>query len=100
MANALPAPHVAVILVAAGASSRMGGKDKLWGDPCGEPLLGRSLRPLARVGGPPAAAARAGAVLAAARASGVAAVPGVAVADTIKRVDASGRVRETLDRAT
>lgn len=39
------------------------------------------------------------AVLAGARASGVGAVPAVAVSDTIKRVDGEGRVLETLDRA-
>jgi 2-C-methyl-D-erythritol 4-phosphate cytidylyltransferase len=49
---------------------------------------------------PLVSAALAGAVLAAARASGAGAVPGLAVADTIKRVDVDGRVRETLDRAT
>lgn len=47
---------------------------------------------------PLASVALAGRVLAAAREHG-AAVPGLAVADTIKRVDPSGRVLETLDRA-
>ncbi len=40
-----------------------------------------------------------GAALAAARETG-AAVPGIALADTVKRIGADGRVVETLDRAT
>jgi 2-C-methyl-D-erythritol 4-phosphate cytidylyltransferase len=47
---------------------------------------------------PLVSAALATAVLDAARASGTAAIPGLPVADTIKRVDADGRVVETLDR--
>ena len=144
---------VAVILLAAGTSSRMGGSDKLWVDLGGEPLVARSLRTLGSLpgvavlaivapaarhdalraitatlpesssltvrfveGGPrrqesvaaglaavPAAAwvlihdaARplvsaelATRVLAAARASG-AALPGVPIADTVKRVTGTG----------
>jgi 2-C-methyl-D-erythritol 4-phosphate cytidylyltransferase len=43
------ADDVAVILLAAGASSRMGGADKLWADLDGEPLIARSLRTLAGI---------------------------------------------------
>ena len=39
------------------------------------------------------------AVIAAVRSTGAGAVPGLAVADTIKRVDADGRILETVDRS-
>ena len=42
---------VAVILLAAGRSERMGGEDKLWADLHGEPVLAWSLRALARLEG-------------------------------------------------
>ncbi len=137
----------------------MAGEDKLWADLGGAPLVARSLRMLARVGGvrtvvvvapaarhaalrallppggtaelvcveggarrqdsvaagiaaapnaawylvhdaarPLASASLARAALDAARDAG-AAIPGLPVIDTIKRVDAAGRVTETLDRA-
>ncbi|MPZ98784.1 MAG: 2-C-methyl-D-erythritol 4-phosphate cytidylyltransferase [Dehalococcoidia bacterium] len=42
---------VAVILLAAGRSERMGGEDKLWADLHGEPVVAWSLRALARLDG-------------------------------------------------
>lgn len=146
------------ILLAAGASTRMAGEDKLWADLGGAPLIGAALRTLAGVeeldavvvvapatrhaelyrlgtslgrqvtcveGGPrrrdsvrAGIAAAPGAawyavhdgarplasallvrrVLEAVRTRG-AVVPGLAVADTIKRVDGLGVVIETLPRA-
>ncbi len=149
--------EVVAMLLAAGASRRMGGDDKLWVDLAGEPLLARPLRTLATMpevdllvvvaptgrhamlqtlageaaarlrcveGGarrqdsvaagiaaapdagwylvhdgarPLLTASLARASLDAAREYG-AAVPGVPLSDTLKRVAADGRVIETLDR--
>jgi 2-C-methyl-D-erythritol 4-phosphate cytidylyltransferase len=146
------------ILLAAGASTRMGDTDKLWASLAGRPLVAHGLRMLAALpdidlvvvaapaarhatlhdlarglpctvrcveGGPRrrdsvaaalasapdaawylvhdaarplATAALAARVLAAAREHG-AAIPAVPVIDTIKRIDAAGRVVDTLDRA-
>ncbi len=148
--------EVVAILLAAGASRRMGGGDKLWADLDGEPLIALPLRTFATmpevdlllVVAPPArhamlktlageaaaqlrcvqggarrqdsvaagiaaapdaawylvhdgarpllSAALARATLDAARDHG-AAVPGVPVTDTLKRVSTEGRVIETLD---
>ncbi len=155
------ADTLAVIVLAAGSSARMGGVDKLWADLGGAPLVARSLRTLAAldaittlvivapaarhealralIGSTPAevrcvqgGARRQDSVAAgiatapdadwylvhdaarplvstalcarlidAARAGGEdgAAIPVLPVADTVKRVDAAGRVLETLDRA-
>lgn len=159
---------VAVILLAAGGSSRMGGADKLWVDLGGEPLVARSLRTLGSLPGvavlaivapavrhdalraitatlpkasslavrlveggarrqdsvaaglaavpenawvlihdaarPLVSADLAVRVLAAARAGG-AAIPGVPIADTVKRVTGTGeagaeRVTATIDRSS
>jgi len=150
----------AAILLAAGASMRMGGVDKLWYEVEGLPLVGYALRTLAELeavdivvavapasrhealralvadlegidlrcveggarrqdsvaaglGAVPEAdwvlvhdAARplvtrevCEAVLRAARLHG-AAIPAVALVETVKRVDADGRVEETLDRTS
>lgn len=155
--------HTAAILLAAGASQRMRGIDKVWAELCGRPLLTLPLQRLAAVeaieeivvvapgarhieigelafglgvspklplrcveGGarrrdsvgaglaalpdarwvlvhdsarPLASSELASRALAAARETG-AAVPGLPVADTIKRVDGDGLVRETPDRAS
>lgn len=150
--------RIAVILLAAGSSTRMQGIDKVWADLGGEPLIARSLQAAAALDGvtdiivvtaasrhdevqtlgallgvavrcveggarrqdsvaagiaaatdadwylvhdaarPLAGAALFAAVLDAARAHG-AAIPVVPVVDTVKRVDAEGRVVETLDRS-
>ena len=150
--------RIAVILLAAGSSTRMLGVDKVWADLCGEPVIARSLNAAASLDGvtdmivvtaaarhdevqtlatllgvatrcveggarrqdsvaagiaaaaeadwyvvhdaarPLAGAALFAAILDAARAHG-AAIPVVPVVDTVKRIDASGGVAETLDRA-
>lgn len=155
----MAAERIAIILLAAGSSTRMQGVDKVWTDLGGEPLIARSLQAAASVDGvtdvivvtaaarhdevqtlaallgcavrcveggarrqdsvaagiaaapdadwylvhdtarPLAGAALFAAVLDAARAHG-AAIPVVPVVDTVKRVDALGRVVETLDRGT
>lgn len=147
---------VAVIVLAAGRSSRMGGGDKLWADLGGSPVIAHSMRTLAGLEGvaavvvvgpverhddfrqlvganvdvrcvaggerrqdsvaagiaacpdagwylvhdgarPLVTAEVARRVLEGARVHG-AAVPGVAVADTLKRIDDGARVIETVDR--
>ncbi len=153
------ADSLAVILLAAGSSSRMQGVDKLWSDLDGAPVVAHSLRTLAAFEGlstlvivapgarhdalrglvddigaevrcveggarrqdsvaagiaaapdadwylvhdaarPLVSAELCARLLEAARASG-AAIPVLPVVDTVKRVDAEGRVLETLDRAT
>jgi len=150
--------RIAVILLAAGSSTRMQGVDKVWADLGGEPVIARSLNAAASLDGvadvivvtaasrhdevqtlaallgvavrcveggarrqdsvaagiaaapeadwyvvhdaarPLAGPALFAAVIEAARTHG-AAIPVVPVIDTVKRVDASGAVVETLDRS-
>ena len=45
-----PLPSIAILIVAAGASARMDGVDKVWADLAGEPVLMRSIRSLSAAG--------------------------------------------------
>ena len=154
----MAAERIAVILLAAGSSTRMLGVDKVWATLGGEPVIAHSLRAARDLDGvtdvivvtsaarhaaveacaaeigvavrcveggarrqdsvaaglaaapdadwylvhdaarPLAGTALFAAVLDAARANG-AAIPVVPVVDTVKRVDADGRVLDTLDRS-